>query len=66
MNMSSWEIRVPLDEAVAVVRDLKEFVVSLDRLGSRQASGTADEQTVGTCITCEHPGITFLAFYLCY
>ncbi|MCW8100440.1 hypothetical protein [Streptomyces tauricus] len=38
---------MPLDEVVAVLRDLNEFVVSLDRLGSRQASGTADEHTVG-------------------
>lgn len=47
MDMSSREIRMPLDEVVAVLRDLNEFVVSLDRLGSRQASGTADEHTVG-------------------
>ncbi|KUO20167.1 hypothetical protein AQJ91_15380 [Streptomyces dysideae] len=45
--MSSREIRIPLDEVVAVLQDLNEFVVSLDRLGSRQASGTADEYTVG-------------------
>ncbi|WP_328939703.1 hypothetical protein OG288_41955 [Streptomyces tauricus] len=38
---------MPLDEVVAVLRDLNEFVVSLDRLGSRQAFGTADEHTVG-------------------
>ncbi|MEU6030231.1 hypothetical protein ABZ825_24985 [Streptomyces tauricus] len=38
---------MPLDEVVAVLRDLNEFVVSLDRLGSRQASGTADDHTVG-------------------
>ncbi|WP_328459297.1 hypothetical protein [Streptomyces sp. NBC_00448] len=50
MDMSSREIRIPLDEAVAVLQDLNEFVVSLDRLGSRQASGTADDQTVGTFI----------------
>ncbi|MFF5974913.1 hypothetical protein ACFY7C_25735 [Streptomyces sp. NPDC012769] len=31
---------------VAVLRDLDEFVVSL-RLGSRMASGTADERTIG-------------------
>ncbi|MFC8371766.1 hypothetical protein ACFUIT_28055 [Streptomyces sp. NPDC057239] len=48
--MSSREIRIPLDEIVAVLQDLNEFVVSLDRLGSRQASGTADEYTVGTFI----------------
>ncbi|MER7186834.1 hypothetical protein ABT404_46500 [Streptomyces hyaluromycini] len=47
MDMSSREIRVPLSEVVAVLQDLNEFVVSLDRLGSRQASGTADEHTVG-------------------
>ncbi|GGN22001.1 hypothetical protein [Streptomyces fuscichromogenes] len=47
MDMSSREIRMPLDEVVAMLRDLNEFVVSLDRLGSRQASGTADEYTVG-------------------
>lgn len=48
MDMSSREIRLPLSEVVAVLRDLNEFVVSLDRLGSRQASGTADEHTVGS------------------
>ncbi|MFD7767411.1 hypothetical protein [Streptomyces sp. NPDC059787] len=41
---------MPLDEVVAVLQDLNEFVVSLDRLGSRQASGTADEYTVGTFV----------------
>ncbi|MFD7687504.1 hypothetical protein [Streptomyces sp. NPDC059781] len=50
MDMSSREIRMPLDEVVAVLQDLNEFVVSLDRLGSRQASGTADEYTVGTFV----------------
>lgn len=47
MDMSSREIRMPLTEVVAVLRDLNEFVVSLDRLGSRQACGTADEYTIG-------------------
>ncbi|MDT0425116.1 MULTISPECIES: hypothetical protein [Streptomyces] len=50
MNMSSREIRLPLNEAVAVLQDLNEFVVSLDRLGSRQADGSADEHTVGMFI----------------
>ncbi|MGW7529712.1 hypothetical protein [Streptomyces sp. NPDC054783] len=50
MDMSSREIRMPLNEAVAVLQDLNEFVVSLDRLGSRQASGTADEFTVSKFI----------------
>ncbi|ORT57115.1 hypothetical protein [Streptomyces sp. CB03238] len=50
MDMSSREIRLPLNEVVAVLQDLNEFVVSLDRLGSRQASGTADERTVGQFI----------------
>ncbi|MFJ8086281.1 hypothetical protein ACIQ6Y_37675 [Streptomyces sp. NPDC096205] len=50
MDMSSREIRIPLNEVVAVLQDLNEFVVSLDRLGSRQASGTADEHTVGKFI----------------
>jgi hypothetical protein len=50
MDMSSREIRMPLSEVVAVLQDLNEFVVSLDRLGSRQASGTADEYTVGKFI----------------
>ncbi|MET8975758.1 hypothetical protein ABZX85_09060 [Streptomyces sp. NPDC004539] len=50
MDMSSREIRIPLDEAVAVLRDLNEFVVSLDRLGSRVAFGDADEYTVGKFI----------------
>jgi hypothetical protein len=50
MDMSSREIRMPLDEVVAVLQDLNEFVVSLDRLGSRQASGTADEYTFGKFI----------------
>ncbi|WP_369261149.1 hypothetical protein [Streptomyces sp. R35] len=48
--MTSREIRIPLDEAVTVLQDLNEFVVSLDRLGSRMASGTADEHTVGTFV----------------
>ncbi|MFG2915969.1 hypothetical protein ACGF0D_24170 [Kitasatospora sp. NPDC048298] len=47
MEMLSRDIRMPLNEVVAVLQDLNEFVVSLDRLGSRQASGTADEYTVG-------------------
>ncbi|MCT9113258.1 hypothetical protein ACFWD7_31325 [Streptomyces mirabilis] len=47
MDMSSREIRMPLNEVVAVLQDLNEFVVSLDQLGSRQAFGTADEYTVG-------------------
>ncbi|WP_369246674.1 hypothetical protein [Streptomyces sp. R41] len=50
MDMSSREIRLPLDEAVAVLLDLNEFVVSLDRLGSRQGCGAADEYTVGKFI----------------
>jgi hypothetical protein len=50
MDMSSREIRMPLSEVVAVLYDLNEFVVSLDRLGSRQTSGTADEHTVGKFI----------------
>ncbi|MEV1244510.1 hypothetical protein [Nonomuraea sp. NPDC049750] len=50
MDMSSREIRLPLSEVVAVLQDLNEFVVSLDRLGSRQASETADEYTVGKFI----------------
>lgn len=50
MDMSSREIRMPLNEVVTVLQDLNEFVVSLDRLGSRQASGTADESTVGKFI----------------
>jgi hypothetical protein len=43
MDMSSREIRIPLDKAVAVLLDLNEFVVSLDRLGSRVGAGDADE-----------------------
>ncbi|MET9515792.1 hypothetical protein [Streptomyces sp. NPDC002994] len=50
MDMSSREIRIPLNEVVAVLQDLNEFVVSLDRLGSRMGSGTADEYTVGKFI----------------
>jgi hypothetical protein len=50
MDMSSREIRMPLSEVVAVLQDLNEFVVSLDRLGFRQAAGTADEHTVGKFI----------------
>lgn len=50
MDMSSREIRMPLSEVVAILQDLNEFVVSLDRLGSRQASGSADAHTVGTFI----------------
>jgi len=48
--VTSREIRIPLDEAVTVLQDLNEFVVSLDRLGSRMASGTADEHTIGTFV----------------
>ncbi|MET9953195.1 hypothetical protein ABZ135_16815 [Streptomyces sp. NPDC006339] len=47
MDLSGRELRLPLDEAVAVLRDLDAFVVSLDRLGSRMASGTADARTIG-------------------
>ncbi|MEV2191030.1 hypothetical protein AB0I02_08550 [Streptomyces phaeochromogenes] len=47
MDMSSREIRIPLTEVVVVLQDLNEFVVSLDRLGSRQSFGTADEHTIG-------------------
>ncbi|WP_329428023.1 hypothetical protein [Streptomyces sp. NBC_01268] len=50
MDMSSREIRIPLNDVVAVLQDLNEFVVSLDRLGSRMGSGTADEYTVGEFI----------------
>jgi len=50
MDMSSRELRLPLDEAVEVLRDLNEFVVSLDRLGSRQADGAADERAIGTFV----------------
>lgn len=38
---------LPLSAAVEVLQDLNEFVVALDRLGSRQASGTAAEHTIG-------------------
>lgn len=50
MDMSSREIRIPLNEVVAVLQDLNEFVVSLDQLGSRMAFGTADEHTIGKFI----------------
>ncbi|MFD7259054.1 hypothetical protein [Streptomyces sp. NPDC059874] len=50
MDMTSREIRIPLREVVSVLQDLNEFVVSLDRLRSRQASGTADDSTVGKFI----------------
>ncbi|MEU0413455.1 hypothetical protein ABZ307_37425 [Streptomyces griseorubiginosus] len=50
MDMPSREIRIPLNEVIAVLQDLNEFVVSLDRLGSRRASGTADEHTIGKFI----------------
>lgn len=50
MDMPSREIRMPLSAVVTILQDLTEFVVSLDRLGSRQASGTADEYTVGKFI----------------
>jgi hypothetical protein len=50
MDMSSREIRLPLHEVVAVLRDLNEFVVSLDRIGSRQTSGTVDGHTVAEFI----------------
>jgi hypothetical protein len=51
MKMSSREVRMPLSEVVAVLQDLNEFVVSLDRLGARQAAGTADDYTVGKFVT---------------
>ncbi|MFE4398377.1 MULTISPECIES: hypothetical protein [Streptomycetaceae] len=41
---------MPLGDAVAILHDLNEFVVSLDRLGSRQACGAADDSTVGKFI----------------
>jgi hypothetical protein len=47
VNTTPAELRIPLDQAIAVLLDLNEFVVSLDRLGSRQAAGTADASTVG-------------------
>ncbi|WP_225802936.1 hypothetical protein [Streptomyces sp. NK15101] len=50
MDVSHREIRLPLDEVVSVLRDLNEFVVSLDRIGSRMASGTADAHTLGTFV----------------
>ncbi|WP_053760436.1 hypothetical protein [Streptomyces sp. AS58] len=50
MDMSYREIHMPLNEVVAVLQDLNEFVVSFDRLGSRQAFGSADEYTVGKYI----------------
>ncbi|MEV6837260.1 hypothetical protein AB0N17_22610 [Streptomyces sp. NPDC051133] len=50
MDLSCRELRIPLGDAVALLRDLNEFVVSLDRLGSRQASGAADESTVGAFV----------------
>ncbi|MFH8470718.1 hypothetical protein [Streptomyces sp. NPDC017991] len=50
MDMSSREIRVPLNEVVAVLQDLNEFVVSLNQLRSRMAFGTADEHTIGKFI----------------
>ncbi|WP_369184595.1 hypothetical protein [Streptomyces sp. Y1] len=46
-DLPAREIRLPLDQLVSILRDLNEFVVSLDRLGSRQAAGTADARTVG-------------------
>ncbi|MFJ4890268.1 hypothetical protein ACIP5U_09955 [Streptomyces sp. NPDC088788] len=51
MNVSSREVRLPLDDVLTVLRDLNEFVVSLDRIGARQASGTADDSTVGAFVT---------------
>ncbi|MFI9810299.1 hypothetical protein ACIHEJ_39515 [Streptomyces sp. NPDC052301] len=50
MEMSSRDVRMPLSEVVAILQDLNEFVVSLDRLGSLQDFGTADEYTVGKFI----------------
>src|SRR4051812_2919593 len=34
-------VTIPLDHAVAIFRDLECFVVSLDRISSREASGEA-------------------------
>lgn len=47
MDSPGREIRLPLAEAVEVLCDLNEFVVSLDRIGSRQAGGDADDETAG-------------------
>ncbi|GLY39104.1 hypothetical protein Amsp01_051280 [Amycolatopsis sp. NBRC 101858] len=47
MDSPGRELRLPLDEAVEVLCDLNEFVVSLDRIGSRQAGGAADDETMG-------------------
>ncbi|MGW3094915.1 hypothetical protein ACWDCC_15845 [Streptomyces sp. NPDC001102] len=41
---------MPLNEVVTVLQDLNQFVVSVDRLGFRQASGTADDYAVGMFI----------------
>ncbi|MFI5982201.1 hypothetical protein ACIBEA_15105 [Streptomyces sp. NPDC051555] len=50
MDMTSREVRIPLDQAVEVVQDLNELVVSLDRLVSRLGTGTADESAIGTFV----------------
>ncbi|MFJ7205991.1 hypothetical protein ACIQWR_20945 [Streptomyces sp. NPDC098789] len=50
MDMTSREVRIPLDQAVEVVQGLNELVVSLDRLVSRLGAGTADESTIGTFV----------------
>ncbi|MFI5588676.1 hypothetical protein ACIA5G_26730 [Amycolatopsis sp. NPDC051758] len=47
MDTPRRELRLPLDEAVEVLCDLNEFVVSLDRIGSRRAGGDAEDTTVG-------------------
>lgn len=40
-------LRAGAAELRAVLQDLNEFVISLDRLGSRMADGTADEGAIG-------------------
>ena len=43
-------LRAGAAELRAVLQDLNEFVISLDRLGSRMADGTADEGAIGEFI----------------
>ena len=53
MNAEDAErvVAIPLDRAVEVARLLESIVVSLDRIGSREADGDADVHTLDRYIT---------------
>lgn len=53
MDVNSGEstVTVPLDRAIEVARLLECLTRSIDRIGSREASGTADAETLDRFIT---------------